>query len=202
MPKLNFRAQNRHSISTTRIISHHIIKSSIGPKPQYTDEHVQNQVRTVPAEQRTTMRDIVAAAGISMGTLCRHLKKGTLQRRSSRIKPLLTQPNKSERVEFCCSNAPAEQPRTECARSWFLCIDPVATIQVNESHGGWRDSDYSGRIRGAQLWDVFLTFQAVMRLVLEHGGDNQFKLPHLKKASLRRAGLLMSNVSCPVSLLS
>ncbi|KAF0718363.1 Aste57867_1744 [Aphanomyces stellatus] len=51
------------------------------------------------------------------------------------------------------------------------------------------------------LENVFLTFQAVLRLVLEHDGDNHFKLPHLKKASLRRAGLLMSNVSCPVSLL-
>ncbi|ETV65481.1 hypothetical protein H257_17775 [Aphanomyces astaci] len=48
---------------------------------------------------------------------------------------------------------------------------------------------------------VFLTFQAVMRLVLEHAGDNKFALPHLKKAALRRAGLLMSNMSCPVSLL-
>ncbi|ETW06323.1 hypothetical protein H310_02607 [Aphanomyces invadans] len=48
---------------------------------------------------------------------------------------------------------------------------------------------------------VFLTFQAVMRLVLEHAGDNKFALPYLKKAALRRAGLLMSNMSCPVSLL-
>ncbi|KAF0703222.1 hypothetical protein AaE_015486, partial [Aphanomyces astaci] len=52
-----------------------------------------------------------------------------------------------------------------------------------------------------KLESVFLTFQAVMRLVLEHAGDNNFALPHLKKAALRRAGLLMSNVSCPVSLL-
>ncbi|KAF0723092.1 hypothetical protein Ae201684P_000200 [Aphanomyces euteiches] len=52
-----------------------------------------------------------------------------------------------------------------------------------------------------KLESVFLTFQVVMRLVLEHNGGNHFALPHLKKAALRRAGLLMTNVSCPVSLL-
>ncbi|ETV73064.1 hypothetical protein H257_12100 [Aphanomyces astaci] len=51
-------------------------------------------------------------------------------------------------------------------------------------------------------WRACLSpFQAVMRLVLKHSGDNHFALPHLTKAALRRAGLLMSNVSCPVSLL-
>ncbi|ETV70600.1 hypothetical protein H257_13975 [Aphanomyces astaci] len=48
-----------------------------------------------------------------------------------------------------------------------------------------------------KLADVFLTYQLVMRLVIEHDGDNKFALPHLKKAALRRAGLLMSNVTCP-----
>ncbi|KAF0724507.1 hypothetical protein Ae201684_016801 [Aphanomyces euteiches] len=51
-----------------------------------------------------------------------------------------------------------------------------------------------------KLENVFLTFQAVMRLVLEHGGDNNFALPHLKKAALRRVGALMANVSCPGEL--
>ncbi|KAF0735417.1 hypothetical protein Ae201684_008107 [Aphanomyces euteiches] len=52
-----------------------------------------------------------------------------------------------------------------------------------------------------KLADVFLTLQAVMRLVLEHHGDNHFKLPHLKKEAMRRAGTLMANVTCPVSLI-
>ncbi|RHY15621.1 hypothetical protein DYB25_005404 [Aphanomyces astaci] len=52
-----------------------------------------------------------------------------------------------------------------------------------------------------KLESVFLTFQSVMRLILEHDGGNHYVLPHLKKAALRRAGLLMQNVSCPVSLL-
>ncbi|KAF0701882.1 hypothetical protein AaE_016263 [Aphanomyces astaci] len=52
-----------------------------------------------------------------------------------------------------------------------------------------------------KLYNVFLTFQAVMRLVLEHNGGNQFRLPHMNKAAMRRAGTLMANVICPVSLL-
>ncbi|KAF0709448.1 hypothetical protein AaE_012882 [Aphanomyces astaci] len=48
-----------------------------------------------------------------------------------------------------------------------------------------------------KLVDAFLTLQAVMRLVLENNGGNQFRLPHLGKKALRRAGKLMTNVSCP-----
>ncbi|ETV96933.1 hypothetical protein H310_09795 [Aphanomyces invadans] len=55
-------------------------------------------------------------------------------------------------------------------------------------------------LSNGKLESVFLTVQAVMRLVLEHGGNN-YVMPHLKKAAMRRASLLMSNVSCPVSLL-
>ncbi|KAF0707133.1 hypothetical protein AaE_013756 [Aphanomyces astaci] len=52
-----------------------------------------------------------------------------------------------------------------------------------------------------KLDNVFVTFQAVMRLVLEHKGDNHFRLPHLTKDALRRAGTPMVNVTCPASLL-
>ncbi|ETV79138.1 hypothetical protein H257_07868 [Aphanomyces astaci] len=52
-----------------------------------------------------------------------------------------------------------------------------------------------------KLDNVFVTFQAVMRLVLEHKGDNHFRLPHLKKDALCRAGTPMANVTCPASLL-
>ncbi|KAF0685233.1 Aste57867_22837 [Aphanomyces stellatus] len=51
--------------------------------------------------------------------------------------------------------------------------------------------DLSG---GEALAKVFLTLQAVMRLVLENNEGNQFRLPHLRKDATRRAGALMSNV--------
>ncbi|RHY91802.1 hypothetical protein DYB31_016634, partial [Aphanomyces astaci] len=52
-----------------------------------------------------------------------------------------------------------------------------------------------------KLENVFHTFQAVMRLVLEHNGSNHFPLSHLKKDAKRRAGTLSANLSCPASLL-
>ncbi|ETV83841.1 hypothetical protein H257_04451 [Aphanomyces astaci] len=52
-----------------------------------------------------------------------------------------------------------------------------------------------------KLENVFHTFQAVMRLVLEHNGSNHFPLPHLKKDAKRRTGTLSANLSCPATLL-
>ncbi|KAF0717642.1 Aste57867_2178 [Aphanomyces stellatus] len=52
-----------------------------------------------------------------------------------------------------------------------------------------------------KLENVFLSLQAVMRFVLEHCGDNHFKLPHRNKDALRRAWSFMMNLSCTVSLL-
>ncbi|ETV79646.1 hypothetical protein H257_06903 [Aphanomyces astaci] len=52
-----------------------------------------------------------------------------------------------------------------------------------------------------KLENVFHTFQAVMRLVLEHNGSNHFPLPHLTKDAKRHAGTLSANMSCPASLI-
>ncbi|ETV76562.1 hypothetical protein H257_09561 [Aphanomyces astaci] len=48
---------------------------------------------------------------------------------------------------------------------------------------------------GDTLEKVFLSLQAVMRLVLENNGGNHFRLPHLRKVALRHSRALMSNVS-------
>ncbi|KAF0733705.1 hypothetical protein Ae201684_009277 [Aphanomyces euteiches] len=261
------------------------------------------------------MRDISMATEISIGTLSRHLKKGTLRRRSSRIKPLLSDAKAGTcQFDHKPSNStiygtrkvylvPGEEPS---CRSWkskrfipkvmFLATlrrEPWCTVRWQGGHvahrlqgpsgtlvqesssgcydyvinkvvpaikasfpstnkrvilqqdnatphrsvtdaelelvstDGWTfvvrrqppnspdlnvlDLGFFASIQSLQLKKVsrtvdelervFLTFQAVMRLVLEHDGDNKFALPHLKTAALRYAGLLMDNVSCPVSLL-
>ncbi|ETV88100.1 hypothetical protein H257_01456 [Aphanomyces astaci] len=335
---------------------------NVGRRLRYTSQAIQQRVGAVPIDQRSTMRDISVATGIALGTLSRHLKKGTFRRRSTRIKPLLSDANKLERVQFCRSRVspampapakpkwfnadkdrrtvyllPDEAPQR---RSWkskrfipkVMFLAAVARPRFDEGRGvlfhgkvgmwpftslvpavrssrnrpagtlvttlvnvnaqvyrdyvinkvvpaikasfpstnkrvilqqdnatphrsitdaelvsvstdGWTfvvrrqppnspdlnvlDLGFFASIQSLQLKkvsrtvdeviqytlaafdelsyekleSVFLTFQAVMRLVLEHAGDNNFALPHLKKAALRRAGLLMSNVSCPVSLL-
>ncbi|KAH9107267.1 hypothetical protein LEN26_014341 [Aphanomyces euteiches] len=85
----------------------------VGPNPRYSSLAIQELVRTVPTDQRSTMRDISMATGISIGTVSRHLKKGTLRRRSSRIKPLLSDANKLERVNSII-NRPIRQSMGRC----------------------------------------------------------------------------------------
>ncbi|KAF0695677.1 Aste57867_13522 [Aphanomyces stellatus] len=70
----------------------------VGRKKIYTTDQVTEMVQELPQSQRTTMRDITEATGLSTGTLSRHLKSGTLQCRSSRLKPLLTENNRLERI--------------------------------------------------------------------------------------------------------
>ncbi|ETV90435.1 hypothetical protein H310_14779 [Aphanomyces invadans] len=45
------------------------------------------------------------------------------------------------------------------------------------------------------LAKVFLTLQAVMRLIVEHGGGNQYRLPHLRKDAMRRVAAQTASIS-------
>ncbi|ETV77844.1 hypothetical protein H257_08668 [Aphanomyces astaci] len=269
----------------------------VGPKPTYSKQLVQQLVEEVHVDQRSTLRDVAAGSGLTMGTLSRHLKNGTFERRSTRIKPLLSDVNKAERDRRKVYLVPGEKPPRRAWKSkrfvpkvMFLAAvarpryDEVGGVQSQDRHvavcsfcachpqlaqpTGWYYGDVIPAIKASfpsankrvvlqhdnatphgaitdselaavstdgffasiqslqykkmsrsvddvvrntmeafdelnheKLDNVFLTFQAVMRLILEHSGCNGYALPHLKKESLRRAGLLMSNVSCPVSLL-
>ncbi|ETV86028.1 hypothetical protein H257_02516 [Aphanomyces astaci] len=253
-------------------------KGRVGPKPRHTSAEVTEIVRSVPSRDRSTMRDIASSTGISVSTLCCHLKSGTINRRSSRLKPLLTDTNNFEWLAFCRAHVniqfdamnaylsscgrdavdafefhePAEYPgRAEFHFSdmWDVTYRDYVVNKVVPSikerfpsrtkrvvlqhdnatpHGsidegtmtavstdGWTFVMVSRSmddvieatlsafevLSSDKLSSIFLTLQAVMRLVMEHHGDKNFKLPHLKKDTLRRAGTLMANVTCPASLL-
>jgi len=79
-------------------------KGRVGPKHRNMVEEIKAKIRQVPQQQRTTMRDLSQAMVMSISTLSRALHKGTMTRRSSRLKPLLTDQNKSERLAFCRSH--------------------------------------------------------------------------------------------------
>ncbi|KAH9136838.1 hypothetical protein AeRB84_018170 [Aphanomyces euteiches] len=348
----------------------------VGRKATYIAQDIHATVREIPQTQRTTFCDMPEASGISTGTLARYLKLGTLQRKSSRLKPLLNDQNKRQRLWFCCSHvdrsahagaqqefdffdmfdvvhldekwfnadkdrrkvyltkdeapevrrckskrfipkvmflAAVARPRWDNARScffdgkigmWpFVVQVPAARGSRNRPAGtmvtkvcnvtaeayrdfvvnkvipavksempstskcvvlqhdnatphrsvddavlspcctdGWTfrvscqppnspdpnvlDLGFFASIQALQykvssrsvddviratliafetlssekLSDIFLTLQAVMRLVIEHQGSNQFKLPHLGKNSMRRTRTLMKNVTCPAQL--
>ncbi|RQM29481.1 hypothetical protein B5M09_013442 [Aphanomyces astaci] len=67
-------------------------------RPRHTSKAIQQNVGAVPIDQHSTMRDISFVTGIPLGTLSRHLNKGAFRRRSTRIKPLLSDATKLERV--------------------------------------------------------------------------------------------------------
>ncbi|RHZ05742.1 hypothetical protein DYB26_011183 [Aphanomyces astaci] len=73
----------------------------VDPKSLYSTDYVSNLVSGVPEDQRNTLRILSDATGLTLGTLHRKLRDGTIQRKSSRIKPLLTINNMVERVAFC-----------------------------------------------------------------------------------------------------
>ncbi|KAF0728527.1 hypothetical protein AaE_009437 [Aphanomyces astaci] len=80
-------------------------KGRVGRKHRHKIQDIIAKIREVPQGQRTTMRDLSLATGLSISTLSRALHKGIMTRRSSRLKPLLTDANKNQRMDFCSSHA-------------------------------------------------------------------------------------------------
>ena len=53
-----------------------------------------------------------------------------------------------------------------------------------------------------KLDNTWITFQKVMEMAMGVGGGNNYKLPHLSKAKLRKEGKLISNIVCDPKLVS
>lgn len=47
---------------------------------------------------------------------------------------------------------------------------------------------------------IFLTLQSCMKEIMKTGGDNRYKIPHMKKATLVRKNRLPLQISCNLSL--
>jgi len=48
---------------------------------------------------------------------------------------------------------------------------------------------------------IFLTLQTVLIEAMKKKGNNNFKIPHMKKETLERQGRLPTSIPCPPSLL-
>ncbi|ETW00004.1 hypothetical protein H310_07447 [Aphanomyces invadans] len=355
---------NIHRVTVTRVWNQFLRNSHmpsakpgrVGRKPTHTDDEITDLINDVPEEQRSTMRDIAEATSLSLSAVYRSFRKGTLQRHSSRLKPLLTRhfefddmwdivhldekwfnADKNRRMVYLVKGqtigrhavkskmftskviflAAVARPRFDEARgakftgkigmwpfvefrpavrnsrnrpagatvptlvnvSGDVYLEYVATrvipaimvafpraswihkrvvlqhdnaslhrviteaVLATVSLDGWTfvlrrrppnspdlnvlDLGFFASIQALQykvvshsiddvvrstleafealsvekLENVFLTLHAVMRLVLEHQSDNRFRLPQLHKDTMRRAGALMTNMSCPSRLL-
>ncbi|KAJ0091554.1 hypothetical protein Patl1_14601 [Pistacia atlantica] len=60
-----------------------------------------SQFRNIPLRRRTSLRSLSAVTNLSVTTLFRRLKEGSIRRHSSAIKPLLNVENMKARIRFC-----------------------------------------------------------------------------------------------------
>ncbi|KAF0697190.1 Aste57867_12110 [Aphanomyces stellatus] len=72
----------------------------VGRKPRYTAEEIKAVVQDVHEEQRSTIRNIAESSGLSLAIVSRNLKNGTIERHTTRLKPLLTETNKLQLLTF------------------------------------------------------------------------------------------------------
>ncbi|RHY84433.1 hypothetical protein DYB35_007058 [Aphanomyces astaci] len=193
----------------------------VGRPTVYTPEVVASTVRELPQSLRSTMRDMSEATGIPLPSLHRALKAGTIQRRSTRIKPLLTDENRAERLAFCRSLVPPVltarvPPQAAPAKPWFNADKNIRKVYLTAGEEpeqrAWSSKRFVPKVmflaavapprydeaRGMYfdgnlgIWP-FLEFAPAA--LLENNGGNHFRLPHLRKDALRRSRALMSNVS-------
>ena len=60
-------------------------------------------IPTIPLNKRSTIRSLAKALGVSPTTLYKKFKLNKIRRHSNRVKPVLTDKNKRDRVDFCLS---------------------------------------------------------------------------------------------------
>ncbi|KAF0710382.1 hypothetical protein As57867_005530, partial [Aphanomyces stellatus] len=77
------------------------MRGNCGPKFKLSDDDIEVAVKTVPHEDRQTLRTMSAACQVAKSTLHRRMKNNPrFNARSSYVKPLLTDKHKATRVDF------------------------------------------------------------------------------------------------------
>ncbi|KAF0717357.1 Aste57867_2337 [Aphanomyces stellatus] len=116
-----------------------------GRPPKYTLEELEKAIKDVPPFARSTFRSLAAATGVPLATLWALLKKKKLQRRTSRLKPLLTPDHMARRFEFARSFT---QRTVDGSYKWHDMMDRVHIdekwfyiTKVNRKYYLWHDED-------------------------------------------------------------
>ncbi|ETW01731.1 hypothetical protein H310_06336 [Aphanomyces invadans] len=124
----------------------------VGPKKHYTKEEIVALIRAVPLNQRNTFRELSKATGMSTFKLSRALKNGVFQRRSSRLKPLLTNANKHERLAFCGAHIPKAGTLQESEFSGMWDVVHLDEKWFNADKDCHKEYLVEGEFSG--MWDV------------------------------------------------
>ena len=93
--------------------------ANTGRKEKYSDEEISELLRNTPPEKRTTMRNLSATIGIPKSTLFDYFQKGAFKVANSHLKPLLTNKNKLERLEFCHVHVVQDQEESHSFDAMF-----------------------------------------------------------------------------------
>jgi hypothetical protein len=92
-------------------------KGRCGRKPIKIDLSL---VRTIPLNQRSTIKSLAWQLGANPTTLYRRFKMKYIKRHSSSLKPALREKNKMDRIEFCLSMLD-EEPKDMQPQNLPLC---------------------------------------------------------------------------------
>ncbi|ETV83985.1 hypothetical protein H257_03349 [Aphanomyces astaci] len=94
----------------------------VGPTRQHSAEEIKQLIRQVPSHQRSTLRDVAEATGLSTFVFSHTFKSGIMHRRSSRLKPLLTATNRLERLAYCGAHVNLTQ---EAVNAYLAGVDAL-----------------------------------------------------------------------------
>ncbi|KAF0685854.1 Aste57867_22306 [Aphanomyces stellatus] len=75
-------------------------QGNCGRRPKYDLSHVESIIKAVPPYARTTYRSLSSATGIPVASLWKLVTTKKLLRRTSRLKPMLTDSHKVQRLQF------------------------------------------------------------------------------------------------------
>ncbi|ETV76472.1 hypothetical protein H257_09489 [Aphanomyces astaci] len=75
-------------------------KGRCGRRPSRTMSDIETAIKSVPPVLRRTFESLAVSSGIPRTTLWRVLQTKKLQRRTSRLKPMVTEKHKADRLAF------------------------------------------------------------------------------------------------------
>ncbi|KAG3146260.1 hypothetical protein PC128_g8875 [Phytophthora cactorum] len=142
----------------------------------------------VDVAQRSTIRSAAAGCGMAPTTRIRQLRQGRLRTHTSVVKPVLTDANKAERLQFALPHI-RRDTMDPLAQENARTIDELIAA-VTEAY--WE-------LPARTINSTFLSVQGSMDDCIAQDGDNNYKPRHMKKEKLRREGRLPVSIRCCTS---
>ncbi|ETO99442.1 hypothetical protein F441_23144 [Phytophthora nicotianae CJ01A1] len=105
--------------------------------------------------------------------------------------------------DICIEMQPPNSPDTNILDLGYFCS--IQALQYEESPNSIDElnectiASYQN-LQPETLEDTFVSLQKVMECIIQDLGNNNYKRPHIGKSKLRKAGLLLKNYKCDMSI--